>query len=387
MPSVAVERVPVRAFGLGLLGFDHLQIVFRSDGPGGSIGQEAWFVIEGLREPAGTGATVLAVEGWHGGTTLSEANGGLTGGALEERIGTPVMRDPRLVAEGAAAVDAWAAMVAFAADIESQKFPYIAAALPGSPLPAINSSSLVASLLHHAGIAVEAALPPGTRLSPGISTLLGTSGADTLSAGGGFDTVLGGAGDDTLGGSHAPARTDKLYGGAGDDVFHWSGGFNIVHGGQPGMARAADGLDAMNYSGAGVLSLDAPPHGRMGTAPDFIVTHAGGEDHLFSIEEIIWDARSDRLIIGPGVAVAPADPSRQTSIMPLPGEGAVVRVRILALPLEDGGAVGDSGETRNAGGPAPLSLLEAGDDAAFPLGEIDSDIGDPSCGVQPNLWG
>ncbi len=64
MPSVSVERLPVQLFGLGRLGFDHLQIVFQSL-LARTDRQEDWFVIEGVREQQGPEAR-LAVEGWQG---------------------------------------------------------------------------------------------------------------------------------------------------------------------------------------------------------------------------------------------------------------------------------------------------------------------------------
>lgn len=305
MPSVRVERLPVEALNLGRLGFDHLQIVFRGDVSltGAHQDQDHWFVIEGIREREGADVR-LAVEGWHGGTTLSEANGWRTGEALVERIGTPESRGAREIAEGGGAVELWATLVSYAADIEAQKFPYIAMALPGSPLPTVNSSSLVASLLHHAGVDVERALPKGLRFSPGKRTLLGTSGDDTLATGNGFTAILAGAGNDRLSGTDDPVTVDKLFGGRGDDVIHWSRGFDIVHGGEPGLAYAHDGVDTIDYSGAGEVRLEAPRPGAEHVTPDFIATYASGQDHLFSIEEIVWDGRSDRVSIGPGVGLA-----------------------------------------------------------------------------------
>lgn len=305
MPAVSVERLPVQAFGLGLIGFDHLQIVFRGVGAGQLSSQDEWFVIEGLREEAG-GRITLAVEGWDGGTTLSEANGGLTGAELEARIGTADMRGPRLIAEGATAIDLWARLAATAADIAAQEFPYIAGALPSSPVPTINSSSLVASLLHHAGLRVEAALPHGMRLSPGTATLLGTSGDDTLATSAEFSTLVGGAGNDTLiGRDTAAGRTEKFYGGAGDDIIRWAAGSKIMHGGLPGLPYAEDGHDAVDYSGAGEVRLDAVTDGIAHVTPDFVVTTAGGRTYLLSIEDIIWDSRSDRLVLGDGVVATP----------------------------------------------------------------------------------
>ena len=294
MPSVAVERLPVEMLGLGLLGFDHLQIVFQTDGRPNS--QDDWFVIEGLRDIDGRQIR-LAVEGWDGGTTLSDANGGRTGDALTAKIGTRNSRGAREIADGAAAIELWATLASHAADIETQRFPYIALALPGSPLPTINSSSLVASLLHHAGIGIAAALPSRLRFSPGMTTLLGTSRDDTLAASNGFSTLLGGRGRDTLRGSN---NADKLYGGADDDTFHWTRGSDVVHGGQPDLDYADDGFDVIDFTGAGHVHLEAAPEEEAHRRPDFIATYAGGQDLLFSIEEISWDGHGDRVSIGKG---------------------------------------------------------------------------------------
>lgn len=304
MPSVTVERLPVQLLGLGLVGFDHLQIVFQY---GSSTHQDDWFVIEGLREQDGSVAR-LAVEGWHGGTTLSDANGGLVGDDLARKIGTSAGRDAQQIAGGSEALSLWATLVSHAADIEAQRFPYIPMTLAASPLPTINSSSLVVSLLHHAGVRIEDALPSGLRFSPGTATLLGTSGDDALRATYGFTTLLGGGGDDVLAGSDVRGAVDKLYGGAGDDTIHWSRGVNILHGGQPGLAYADDGIDTVDYSGAGALRIDALPGGAPHQRPDFVVTHAGGRDYLLSIEEIVWDAASDHVTVGDGVGLAGLPP-------------------------------------------------------------------------------
>lgn len=312
MSSVRVERVPVEILGLGWLGFDHLQIVFQTGIQPLEAPQDGWFVIEGLREP-GPDGIVLGVEGWDGGTTLSDANGGLTGEALADKLGLSPGRGSRAVVDGPASVEAWATLVSYAADISEQRFPYIAVSLAGSPLPTINSSSLVASLLYHAGIAVESALPLGTQLTPGIRTLLGTSGDDTLPVGDGFTTLAGGAGDDLLIGGDDPGQTDKLYGGLGNDVIRWSHGINFVHGGQPGLPYDRDGTDTVDYSGAGELHIAAGPPGAPHIAPDFIVTHAGGQDFLFSIEEIVWDVSRDHVVVGPGVGLGSPTGTLQTT--------------------------------------------------------------------------
>jgi hypothetical protein len=289
--------------GLGLVGFDHLHIVFRSD----DLRQERWFVMEGLREAAGPNVH-LGVEGVDGVTTLAEANGGLTGEALADRIGTSASRATHDIAGGVQAIEAWAALILYAGEIQSQQFPYIAWALPGSPLPTVNSSSLVASLLHHAGFDVTAALPPGLRLSPGTTTLLGTSHDDTLRGVNGFTTLLGGTGRDDLRGGDNGLHIDKLYGGAGGDTLRWSRGMDLIHGGQPGLDYAADGFDTVDLSGAGHVRIEAPTLRERHRHPDFIASHRAGEARLYSIEEIVWDANSDTIAVGRGVGLAAPPP-------------------------------------------------------------------------------
>jgi hypothetical protein len=324
MPEVSVERVPVQLLHLGLLGFDHLLIVFR---PAASWAhQDGWYVIEGVRDLEAGGGR-LGVEGLHGATTLAEANGGRMGVELSGWIGTGMSRGSRIVAEGGEAIRVWSTLVSYASEIDAQKFPYIALAPPASPIPTINSSSLVASLLYYAGIDVEAARPRGLRFSPGMSTLLGTSMDDTMKAGRSFTTLVGGDGDDRLFGSEDVDRIDKMFGGRGNDTIHWSAGRNIIHGGGPGLDTADDGVDTVDYTGAGAISIEAAPrapqltgpNGALHEQPDFIVRHATGEDYLYSIEEIVWDAAGDSVSLGPGVALSPRPGGDAT---PMPGHAA-----------------------------------------------------------------
>jgi Ca2+-binding RTX toxin-like protein len=304
MPSVRVERLPVQTLGLGILGFDHLQLVYVT-GEESLARQDDWFVIEGLREPSPTGL-YLGVEGHHGGTTLAEANGGLTGQALADKVGTSVMRGSLEIASGPEAPRAWATFAAHASDIDAQRFPYIAYALPSSPLPTINSSSLVSSLLHYAGIDPVHSKPSGLRFSPGTETLLGSSGDDVLAPVKGFTTVVAGDGADWLTGSFDARRIDKLYGGRGDDHFQWSKGVNIIHGGQPELAYAHDGRDTADYSGVRSVTITASPEPLPHKVPDFVATFDGGEDRLFSIEEIVWDGERDRVLLGKGAGLIEA---------------------------------------------------------------------------------
>lgn len=301
MPSVRIERVPVRTLGLGVLGFDHLQLVYVRDWSGSSS-EDGWFVIEGLRQASVSGLK-LSVEGLYGATTLSEANGGATGAALAAKIGTAAMRGSREIASGPEAPALWATFVAHASDIEAQSFPYIAYALPASPLPTINSSSLVGTLLHRAGLDIAQSKPDKMRLSPGTETLLGTAGDDVLSPVKGFTTIVAGDGSDWLTGSFDERGIDKLYGGKGDDHFQWSKSTNIIHGGQPELAYADDGRDTVHYTGVGQVTITANPAPIPHQSPDFIATFDGGGDQLFSIEEIVWDGESDRVELGRGAGL------------------------------------------------------------------------------------
>ena len=300
MPKIRVERVPVQTLFLGLLGFDHLQLVYQQNDADTGAGQDAWFVMEGLRESGLNGAT-LAVEGLDGGTTLTEANGGLSGEDLVARIGTPAERGSR-VAFDAGATPAWAFITSVAADIDQQAYPYFAFNFAASPAPTINSSSLIASLLYHAGADIAALMPFGIRFSPGTETVLGTSGDDRIELVSKFTTVVGGAGKDTLIGSENADQTDKLYGGTGDDTIVWSPGFNVVHGGLTGLDYASDGIDTINYQGVGLVEINLNPYAVAHYQPDYIAVSGTSTDHLYSIEQIAWDEDNDIVVFGEGVS-------------------------------------------------------------------------------------
>ncbi len=165
-PRIRIERYPVQTFKLGLFGFDHLQLVFQPDATPVGEAQDNWLLIEGLREWTSNGVR-LSVEGWEGQTTIGEANGGTFGDALTAKIDTPGSRGSRIVPVNGDEHMAWETMASFAGDIEAQGFPYIAITLPGSPLPTINSSSLVSSLLYYIGVDIRSVMPFGARMSPG----------------------------------------------------------------------------------------------------------------------------------------------------------------------------------------------------------------------------
>jgi hypothetical protein len=191
----------------------------------------------------------------------------------------------------------WETMASYARDIEQQDYPYIAYGLPGSPTPTVNSSSAIASLIYYSGLDPPERPPFGLHLSPGTATLLGTGGGDVLRADASFTTLLGGRGNDEFFGGSDRNRIEKLYGGEGDDLFHWSPGFNIVHGGQPGLGYAHDGTD----SGAGEVRIAFNRYWVPHKVPNYVAVFAGGTDHLFSIERIQWNETTDRIVLGTGV--------------------------------------------------------------------------------------
>jgi Ca2+-binding RTX toxin-like protein len=305
VPRIRIEWVPVQTFGLGLLGFDHLHLVYEPGGTDGPDGQDSWFVMEGVREAAGTGA-VLGIEGANGRTTLSVANLAARD-ALVAKIGTPDFRGSRPLPFDGDEFRAWETMASYARDIEAQHFPYIAFGLPGSPVPTINSSSAVASLIYYSGLDPSTCLPFGVHLSPGIDTRLGTSGDDAMRIEYGFTTLLGGYGRDEFIGGSDPHAIEKLYGGSGNDLFHWSAGFNIIHGGQPQLDYAVDGTDSVDYSGAGQVTISFNRHWVPHKTPNYTAVFADGRDHLYSIERILWNATTDQIVLGEGVGLVEDD--------------------------------------------------------------------------------
>jgi hypothetical protein len=339
MPCIRIEWIPVQLFALGLLGFDHLQLVYQPDDLGAASRQDDWYVMEGVRE-VGRDGTFLGIEGANGRTTLAVANLAARE-ALIAKIGTPELRGSRRLACDGAAFGAWETMASYARDIEEQDYPYIAYGLPGSPTPTINSSSAIASLIHYSGLETSGRLPFGLHMSPGTTTLLGTGGNDILRIDQSFTTLLGGRGTDEFFGGSDCNRVDKFYGGEGDDLFHWSPGFNIVHGGQPGLPYTHDGLDVMDYSGAGTVHITFNRYWIPHKVPNYVVVFPAGVDHLFSIERIQWNDTTDRVVLGKGVDLVEDDvifdPSGFDSSQGGRG-GAAEHVHSARLVSDDGGA-------------------------------------------------
>lgn len=305
MPRIRIEWVPVQRFRLGLFGFDHLQLVFQHDDAEPPANQDEWYIMEGVRDAADK-HPYLGIEGASGRMTLSVANLAARD-ELVSKIGTPENRGSRVLPFHGDEFRAWELMASYARDIEHEDFPYIAYGLPGSPTPTINSSSAIASLVYYAGLDPSLRLPFGMHLSPGMTTLLGTSGDDAMRMERGFTTLLGGAGNDTFAGSIDPDQIEKFYGGPDDDLFHWSAGFNIVHGGEPYLDYADDGTDVMDYSGAGTVTISFNRHWVPHKVPSYVVVLEHGLDHLYSIERIQWNETTDHIVLGDGVDLVEDD--------------------------------------------------------------------------------
>lgn len=315
MAKIRIEWVPVQLFRLGLLGFDHLQLVLQQDESESDAQQDRWYVMEGVRD-FHNGEMRLGIEGADGRTTLAAANVAAREDLLA-KIGTPDHRGSRTLPYDGDAFQAWETMASFARDIEQQKYPYIAYGLPGSPTPTINSSSAVASLIHYSGLDPSRFMPFGMHFSPGTDTLLGTSGNDRMHVAHGFTTLLGGEGSDELAGGAEPGLTEKFYGGRGNDLFHFSSGFNIIHGGQPRLDYALDGTDVIDYSGSGTVTITFNRHWIAHKVPQYVAVSKGGTDHLFSVERIQWNGASDRIELR-GAELEEDDVVRQ----PVVGPGA-----------------------------------------------------------------
>ncbi len=301
MAKIRIERVPVKKFFLGYLGFDHLQLAFEPDSTTGvAVPQDEWYVMEGLRVPTADGVK-LGVLGDNGRTLMRIANGGVTGDALVAEIGTPETRGSNVLTTQNAQ-DTWNRMALHAANVNDQIFNYNAYGMASSLTPTLNSSSFIASVIYAGGFDVESSLPHNLRFSPGVETLLGSLGDDQLRIQKQFTALFGGMGIDLLQGMDDPSRIDRMYGGGDDDLFSWSQGKNYLHGGDSSWSYKDDGIDTVNYSGAGTVHIDLNPAWVEHLVPQYFATFDSGSDYLLSIERLVWNSDStDSISVGPGL--------------------------------------------------------------------------------------
>lgn len=137
--------------------------------------------------------------------------------------------------------------------------------------------------------AFPAAIVLGTRLAPGIATVVGSSGDDTIV--GNIALLRGGAGDDTLTGG---AAANTIEGGSGDDVIAGEGGADTL--------RGEGGSDVL-IGGAGNDTLDggAGSDVLLGEDGDDIITVTLLADLAGDV--IDGGTGHDRLVFGQGNAV------------------------------------------------------------------------------------
>ncbi len=318
MGTIRVEYVPIKKYHLGLLRLDHLQIVYE-DETSLLNNQADWFVLEGTHDGGLLDGT-LGVLGEEFNTELTVANG-VQPNELVEAIGTPESRGSRILYQGSDAIAKWETMQDYGVQIQDQSFPYEGLAWPFGPHPIMNSSSVVATLLYVIGIDVNLAMPFGVRFSPGTSTLLGTPNDDDITIRNTFTQVAGGDGFDTLRGTDNILFPQKFYGGLDDDTIVWSKGENIVHGGQARLPYALDGKDTIDYSGVGDVYIIAGRHAVEHKTPNFIADFTGGQDQLFSIEEVDWTRDKDNVRVGEGVELLEAPVKLDLDDAPNGGKG------------------------------------------------------------------
>jgi VCBS repeat-containing protein len=113
-----------------------------------------------------------------------------------------------------------------------------------------------------------------------MSTIIGTSGDDTLEGTNSSDVISGGAGDDTLSGD---GGSDKLSGGSGDDVLDGGSGNDALSGGSGSdTLSGGSGNDVLSGgSGSDVLDGGSGNDLLSGGTGDDILSGGSGNDDLY----------------------------------------------------------------------------------------------------------
>ena len=148
----------------------------------------------------------------------------------------------------------------------------------------------------------------------GNNKLYGGPGNDSLNTADGNDQLYGGSGNDDL---NAAYGNDRLYGGKGDDFFFDTGGNNQFYGGNGDDTLLSFTGDDILDGGAGydVVEYSTYASGDAGVNVNLVTGSAsgiGGNDELFSIEEVLGSAGNDTLIGGVGNDILYGDSSVDT---------------------------------------------------------------------------
>lgn len=152
MGTIRVEFVPIAKYNLGLIGLDHMHLVFEDESDFLDL-QDYWRVMEGIQDGGIRGAT-LGVLGEDGRLQLSTANDA-SRDALVAKIGTPASRGSRILNTGPDAITKWHDMADYAQHIQQQQFPYIGFSWPFGPTPTINSTSFITTLVWSIGLDIN----------------------------------------------------------------------------------------------------------------------------------------------------------------------------------------------------------------------------------------
>ena len=162
--------------------------------------------------------------------------------------------------------DVWNVMVQHAVNIDRADLRYsldIGRQISGDDL---NSNSVIASVLHTAGLSLAASLPVGVSRSEAPlygqlqfmkvdDTLSGTANRDRIASGVGNDTVRSGGGDDSVSGENGD---DRLYGSSGNDNLSGGNGNDRLYSGWGNdILRGGSGKDAfVFYSTPSTANID-----------------------------------------------------------------------------------------------------------------------------------
>ncbi|MBJ6126307.1 calcium-binding protein [Microvirga splendida] len=259
MPTViAIEAKPVEFEGIDS-GFLHLYLVKTVTDEQGRVVSEK--VIRGNEPGSAGGLETLADVNL---STSPDRRGSDTREERHREVLDLGIRD---------ANDVWKIMVQHANNIENADLNYSVDIFEKISGGDVNSNSVVASVLHAAGLSWTASLPddisrsdvplygqlPYMRVN---DTLTGTVNSDRILSGVGNDTINGRLGNDTLSGE---SGNDRIYGSSGNDNLHGGAGDDRLYGGWgTDLFRGGGGQDAFVF-------YSAPKDTNIDTIRDFSV--------------------------------------------------------------------------------------------------------------------
>jgi len=215
MPTViAIEAKPLEFEDINS-GFFHLYLVKTQTDDNGKVISEK--VIRGSLEGGGDLGTL--------------AGGNLASSPDRRGSDTPEERHRTVLDLGArSADDVWKVMVQHAVNIDRADLQYSIDIFRQAPGDDLNSNSVIASVLHTAGLSLATSLPVGVSRSeaPLYGQLQFMDVDDKLSGTANADRILGGVGNDTI---RSGLQNDSIYGEDGNDILWGSSGDDNLSGG------------------------------------------------------------------------------------------------------------------------------------------------------------